>query len=319
MAITLQPSNIQHLTSNLQLPGEALFDRVGNTPLLPLQRIGAEFPHVEIYAKAEWFNPSGSVKDRAAREIILSAERDGSLTPAKVLLDATSGNMGIAYATFCAARGYRVQLMLPSNASRERIITLQALGADLVLTDPLEGTDGAQLAARSRYAADPDRYFYADQYNNAANWRAHYRTTGPEIWEQTDGRITHFVAGLGTSGTMIGTGRRLKELNQNIELIAVQPDSPLHGLEGLKHMDTAIKPGIFDAHLPDRTLTVGTEESQAMVKRLAREEGLFVGVSAGAAVAASLKVAAQIDRGVIVTVLPDSGYKYLSEKFWSEG
>jgi S-sulfo-L-cysteine synthase (O-acetyl-L-serine-dependent) len=318
MAAIVPTSNLQYLSSNFQLPGDTLFQQVGNTPLLPLHHIGAEFSHVEIYAKAEWFNPSGSVKDRAAREIILAAERDGVLTHDKVLLDATSGNMGIAYATLCAARGYKVQLMLPANASRERIITLRALGVDLVLTDPLDGTDGAQLAARSIYAADPDRYFYADQYNNQSNWRAHYRTTAPEIWQQTEGRVTHFVAGLGTSGTMTGTGRRLKELNPNIELIAIQPDSPLHGLEGLKHMETAIKPGIFDAHLPDRTLTVGTEESYSMVKRLAREEGLFVGVSAGAAVTASLKIAAQIDRGVIVTVLPDSAYKYLSDKFWSE-
>ena len=219
---------------------------MGNTPLLPLRRIGAEFPHVEIYAKAEWFNPSGSVKDRAAREIILAAERSGDLTPDKILLDATSGNMGIAYATLGAARGYQVCLTMPANASRERIITLKALGADLILTDPIDGTDGAQLAALDRYAADPDRYFYADQYNNQANWRAHYRTTGPEIWEQTEGRITHFVAGLGTSGTLTGTGRYLKEFNPDIELIAVQPDSPLHGLEGLKHMETAIVPGIFD-------------------------------------------------------------------------
>ena len=300
------------------LPGDELLAQIGHTPLLPLRRVGAEFPRVEIYAKAEWFNPSGSVKDRAAREIILAAERDGLLTPDKVLLDATSGNMGIAYATLCAARGYRVKLMLPANASNERIITLKALGVDLVLTDRFEGTDGAQLEARSRFAAEPDRYFYADQYNNPANWRAHYRTTAPEIWEQTDGRVTHFIAGLGTSGTMTGTGRRLKELNSNIELIAVQPDSPLHGLEGLKHMASAIKPGIFDAQLPDQNLTIGTEESQSMAKRLAREEGLFVGVSAGAAVATSLKIAAQIGQGVIVTVLPDSAYKYLSDKFWSE-
>ncbi|HET7375661.1 MAG TPA: cysteine synthase family protein [Anaerolineae bacterium] len=318
MAITFPTSKIKYLNSSFQLPGDALFAQVGHTPLLPLHRISAEFPNVEIYAKAEWFNPSGSVKDRAAREIILTAERDGLLTPDKVLLDATSGNMGIAYSTLCAARGYRVKLMLPANASYERIITLKALGADLVLTDRFEGTDGAQLEARSRYAAEPDRYFYADQYNNPANWRAHYRTTAPEIWEQTDGRVTHFVAGLGTSGTMTGTGRRLKELNPNIELIAVQPDSPLHGLEGLKHMASAIKPGIFDAQLPDQNLTIGTEESQSMVKRLAREEGLFVGVSAGAAVATSLKIAAQIGQGVIVAVLPDSAYKYLSDKFWSE-
>src|SRR5512135_2109495 len=318
MAITFPTSKVKYLNSSFQLPGDALFAQVGNTPLLPLHRISAKFPNVEIYAKAEWFNPSGSVKDRAAREIILAAERAGLLTPDKILLDATSGNMGIAYATLCAARGYKVQLMLPANASRERIITLKALGVDLVLTDRFEGTDGAQLAARSIYAAEPDRFFYADQYNNPANWGAHYRTTAPEIWEQTDGRVTHFVAGLGTSGTMTGTGRRLKELNPNIELVAVQPDSPLHGLEGLKHMGTAIKPGIFDEQLPDQNLTIGTEESYAMVKRLAREEGLFAGVSAGAAVATSLKIAAQIGQGVIVTVLPDSAYKYLSDKFWSE-
>ncbi len=300
------------------LPGDELFARVGQTPLLPLRRIGAAFPHVEIYAKAEWFNPSGSVKDRAAREIILTAEHHGDLTPDKTLLDATSGNMGIAYATLGAARGYRVALTMPANASRERIITLKTLGTDLILTDALDGTDGAQLQARSIYAAQPDRYFYADQYNNPANWRAHYRTTGPEIWEQTRGRVTHFIAGLGTSGTLMGTGRRLRELNPNIELIAVQPDSPLHGLEGLKHMETAIVPGIFDPTLSDRTVPINTEETFVMAKRLAREEGLFVGVSAAAAALAALKVAAQIERGVVVTVFPDSALKYLSERFWTE-
>jgi cysteine synthase B len=291
---------------------------VGRTPLLPLRRIGAEYPHVEIYAKAEWFNPSGSVKDRAAREIILAAELNGDLAHDKILLDATSGNMGIAYATLGAARGYKVSLTMPGNASRERIVTLKALGVDLILTDPLEGTDGAQRAARSIYAADPDRYFYADQYNNQANWQAHYRTTGPEVWEQTEGRITHFVAGLGTTGTMMGTGRRLKELNPEVELIAVQPDSPLHGLEGLKHLATAIVPGIFDRALPDRTLPINTEETFVMAKRLAREEGLFVGVSAAAAALAAVKVAAEIERGVIVAVFPDSALKYLSERFWSD-
>ena len=270
------------------------------------------------YAKAEWFNPSGSVKDRAAREIILSAERSGDLTPEKILLDATSGNMGIAYATLGAARGYKVTLTMPANASRERIVTLRALGADLILTDPFDGTDGAQREARSIYAANPDRYFYADQYNNRANWQAHYRTTGLEIWEQTAGRITHLVAGLGTSGTLMGTGRRLKELNPGIELIAVQPDSPLHGLEGLKHMETAIVPGIFDRTLPDRTLPINTEETFAMARRLAREEGLFVGISAAAAALAATKIAAQIERGVIVTVFPDSALKYLSDRFWNE-
>ena len=300
------------------LPGDEIFAHVGHTPLFPLRRIGAAFPHVAIYAKAEWFNPSGSVKDRAAREMILAAERSGELTPDKILLDATSGNMGIAYATLCAARGYKVALTMPSNASRERIVTLKALGADLILTDPLDGTDGAQSTARSIYAADPDRYYYADQYNNQANWQAHYRTTAPEIWEQTAGNITHFVAGLGTSGTMTGTGRRLKQFNPDIELIAVQPDSPLHGLEGLKHMETAIVPGIFDRSLPDRTLLINTEETFAMAKRLAREEGLFVGISAAAAALAATKIAAEIEHGVIVTVFPDSALKYLSDRFWSE-
>ena len=300
------------------LPGDELFARVGHTPLFPLRRIGAEFPQVEIYAKAEWFNPSGSVKDRAAREIILAAERNGDLTPDKTLLDATSGNMGIAYATLGAARGFNVALTLPANASRERITTLRALGVDLTLTDPLDGTDGAQRAARAIYAGHPDRYFYADQYNNPANWQAHYRTTGPEVWEQTAGCVTHFVAGLGTTGTMMGTGRRLKELNPDIELIAVQPNSPLHGLEGLKHMETAIVPGIFDRSLPDRTLAISTEETFVMARRLAREEGLFAGISSAAAALAATQIAAQIDHGVIVAVFPDSALKYLSDRFWSE-
>jgi S-sulfo-L-cysteine synthase (O-acetyl-L-serine-dependent) len=300
------------------LPGDEIFARVGHTPLFPLRRLGAEFPQVTIYAKAEWFNPSGSVKDRAAREIILAAERSGDLTSDKILLDATSGNMGIAYATLCAARGYKVALTMPANASRERIITLQALGADLILTDRLDGTDGAQRAARSIYAANPDRYYYADQYNNQANWQAHYRTTAPEVWEQTAGNVTHFVAGLGTSGTMTGTGRRLKQFNPGIELIAVQPDSPLHGLEGLKHMETAIVPGIFDRTLPDRTLLINTEETFVMAKRLAREEGLFVGISAAAAALAATKIAAEIQHGVIVIIFPDSALKYLSDRFWTE-
>lgn len=300
------------------LPGDELFARVGHTPLFPLRRIGAQCPHVEIYAKAEWFNPSGSVKDRAAREIILAAERSGDLTPDKILLDATSGNMGIAYATLGAARGYKVALTMPANASRERIITLKALGAELILTDRFDGTDGAQREARSIYGANPDRYFYADQYNNQANWQAHFRTTAPEVWEQTGGYVTHFVAGLGTSGTLTGTGRRLKQFNPDIELIAVQPDSPLHGLEGLKHMETAIVPGIFDRALPDRTLAINTEETHAMVKRLAREEGLFVGISAAAAALAATKIAAEIEHGVIVTIFPDSALKYLSDRFWSE-
>lgn len=295
-----------------------LLDLVGHTPLIPLRRIFAARPGVELCAKAEWFNPSGSVKDRAAREIILTAERDRRLNQNVPLLDATSGNMGIAYATLCAARGYKVELAIPSNASPERITILRALGANLILTDPMDGTDGAQQEARRRYAADPDRYFYADQYNNPANWQAHYRTTGVEIWEQTQGRVTHFVAGLGTSGTLMGTGRRLRELNPHVTLIAVQPDSPLHGLEGLKHMPTALRPGIYDESVADVNVEVSTEDAFGMARRLAREEGLFVGVSAAAAVVASVRLASMLREGTVVTLLPDAGFKYVSERFWAE-
>jgi cysteine synthase B len=295
-----------------------LFDLVGNTPLIPLRRVFASPHGVELYAKAEWFNPSGSVKDRAAREIILVAERSGDLREGVTLLDATSGNMGIAYATLCAARGYSVELAIPANASPERLAILRALGAELILTDPMDGADGAQREAQRRYRADPDRYFYADQYNNPANWRAHYRTTSIEIWEQTEGRVTHFVAGLGTSGTLMGTGRRLREFNPDVRLISMQPNSPLHGLEGLKHMPTALRPGIYDDALADENVVVATEDAFAMAKRLAREEGLFVGVSAAAAVVAASRVASRLRAGVVVTVLPDSGFKYVSERFWRE-
>ena len=295
-----------------------LFDLVGYTPLIPLRRIFTARPGVELYAKAEWFNPSGSVKDRAAREIILAAEQDGRLRQGLTLLDATSGNMGISYATLCAARGYPAELTIPSNASPERLAILRALGAELILTDPMDGTDGAQQEAQRRYAANPDRYFYADQYNNPANWQAHYRTTGVEIWEQTQGRLTHFVAGLGTSGTLMGAGRRLRELNPHVTLISMQPDSPLHGLEGLKHMPTALRPGIYDEALPDVNVEVATEDAFVMARRLAREEGLFVGVSAAAAVVASLRLASMLREGVVVTVLPDAGFKYIGERFWRE-
>jgi cysteine synthase B len=295
-----------------------LFDLVGNTPLIPLRRITAPRPGVELYAKAEWFNPSGSVKDRPAREIILAAEQVGALHAGVTLLDATSGNMGIAYATLCAARGYRVKLAIPANATRERLALLSALGAKLILTDPMDGTDGAQEEARRQYAADLDRFFYADQYNNPANWQAHYRTTGVEIWDQTGGRVTHFVAGLGTSGTLMGAGRRLRELNPDVKLIAVQPDSPLHGLEGLKHLPTALRPGIYDPHLADEIVTVTTEDAFAIARRLAREEGLFVGVSAAAAVVASVRLASMLHEGIVVTLLPDGGFKYVSEHFWRE-
>jgi len=298
--------------------GADLFDLVGNTPLMPLRRIASSVLPVQVYAKAEWFNPSGSVKDRPAREIILEAERAGKLTPDKILLDATSGNMGIAYAMLCASRGYRTRLVIPQNASPERIKILRAYGAELVFSSPLENTDGAIRLAREMAAADPRLYFYADQYSNPANWLAHYRTTGVEIWEQTGGRITHFVAGLGTSGTFVGAGRRLHELDPDVHLIAVQPDAPFHGLEGLKHYATAMVPGIYDATLAEAQVNVTTEEAHAMVKRLAREEGLFVGVSAGAAVTAAFKVAASLREGMVVTVLPDAGFKYLSDRFWEE-
>jgi S-sulfo-L-cysteine synthase (O-acetyl-L-serine-dependent) len=295
----------------------SLLDLIGNTPLIKLANMVGN-PRVEIYGKAEWANPGGSVKDRPALNMILEGERTGALTRDKTIIDATSGNTGIAYAMIAAARGYRVKLCLPRNASEERKRILEAYGAELVLTDPLAGSDGAILAVREIVAADPDKYFYPDQYNNPANWRAHYETTGVEIFEQTGGRVTHFVAGLGTSGTFVGAGRRLRELKPEVKLISMQPDSPFHGLEGLKHMETAIVPGIYDPRLADEEVEVDTEEAHAMVKRLARREGWFVGISSAANVVASMKVAERIDEGVIVTVLADDASKYLSEKFWNE-
>ena len=295
----------------------SLLDLIGNTPLIKLANL-VENPRVEIYGKAEWANPGGSVKDRPALNMILEGERSGALTRDKTIIDATSGNTGIAYAMIAAARGYRVKLCLPKNASEERKRILEAYGVELVLTDPLAGSDGAILAVREIVAADPDKYFYPDQYNNPANWRAHYETTGVEIFEQTGGRITHFVAGLGTSGTFVGAGRRLRELKPEVKLISMQPDSPFHGLEGLKHMETAIVPGIYEPSLADEAVEVGTEEAHAMVKRLARREGWFVGISSAANVVAAIRVAERIDEGVIVTILADDASKYLSEKFWDE-
>jgi cysteine synthase B len=295
----------------------SLLDLIGNTPLIKLANL-VENPRVEIYGKAEWANPGGSVKDRPALNMILEGERSGALTRDKTIIDATSGNTGIAYAMIAAARGYRVKLCLPKNASEERKRILEAYGVELVLTDPLAGSDGAILAVREIVAADPDKYFYPDQYNNPANWRAHYETTGVEIFEQTGGRITHFVAGLGTSGTFVGAGRRLRELKPEVKLISMQPDSPFHGLEGLKHMETAIVPGIYEPSLADEEVEVGTEEAHAMVKRLARREGWFVGISSAANVVAAMRVAERIDEGVIVTILADDASKYLSEKFWDE-
>ena len=301
------------------LEDDSLEARVGNTPLLPLKRVTADLPpSVQVLAKAEWFDPSGSVKDRPALYIIRQALQTGALDPAsgQRLLDSTSGNMGIAYATFCAARGIGVTLVVPGNANPERLAILRALGAEVIVTDPLEGSDGAIQEARRLAAEHPERYSYANQYDNPANWQAHYSTTGPEILAHTGGRLTHFVAGLGTSGTFVGTGRRLKAYNPAIQLVAVQPDAPFHGLEGLKHMATAIKPGIYDETLADRTVTVSTEAAYAMTLRLAREEGLFVGVSAGAAVSAALELARTLTEGIVVAILPDAGYKYLSESFW---
>jgi cysteine synthase B len=295
----------------------SLLDLIGNTPLIKLANLVGN-PRVEIYGKAEWANPGGSVKDRPALNMILEGERAGALTRDKTIIDATSGNTGIAYAMIAAARGYRVKLCLPKNASEERKRILEAYGVELVLTDPLAGSDGAILAVREIVAADPDKYFYPDQYNNPANWRAHYETTGVEIFEQTGGRVTHFVAGLGTSGTFVGAGRRLRELKPEVKLISMQPDSPFHGLEGLKHMETAIVPGIYDPALADEEVEVGTEDAHAMVKRLARREGWFVGISSAANVVAAMRVAERIDEGVIVTVLCDDASKYLSEKFWEE-
>ncbi len=295
-----------------QAPG--LEAHVGNTPLLPLRRVSADLPaRVQVLAKAEWFNPGGSVKDRPALNIIHSAQAQGKLTSGKRLLDSTSGNMGIAYATYGAALGIPVTLTIPGNASPERIAILRALGAELVLTDPTEGSDGALLVARQMAEADPELYWYANQYDNPANWQAHYQTTGPEIFAQTDGQVTHFVAGLGTTGTLTGSGRYLREVNPQVQLVAVQPDSPFHGLEGLKHLPTAIQPGIYDPGFPDRVIGVQTEAAYEMVQRLAREEGLFVGVSSGAAALAALQLASELEQGLVVTLFPDAGYKYLSD------
>lgn len=297
-----------------------LESQIGNTPLLALNRVARGLPGgVEVLVKAEHLNPGGSVKDRAALAMILDGERSGQLYPGKVILDATSGNTGIAYAMIGAARGYSVTICLPANASVERKRMLQVLGAETIETDPLQGSDGAQVVAREMATLDPVRYFYPDQYNNDANWRAHYQGTGQEIWEQTAGRITHFVAGLGTCGTFTGVGRKLKELNPAVRLISMEPDSPIHGLEGLKHLPTSRMPGIFDPTLADETVEVETEAAQGMTRRLSREEGLFVGVSSGANVLAAMELARGLPPGsVVVTILCDGGERYLSERFWSE-
>jgi len=296
-------------------------DRIGNTPLLRLDRIASDVNDVEILGKAEWYNPGGSVKDRAASRIILEAQRSGKLPPGKILLDSTSGNTGIAYAMIGAAQGIPITLCMPENVSPERKRILHAYGANILYTDPGEGSDGAIRMARELHAKHPDIYYYADQYSNDANWQAHYHGTANEIWQQTEGRVTHFVSILGTSGTFVGTSRRLKELNPNIRCISLQPDSPFHGIEGTKHMATAIIPKIYDASLADEELGISTEDAYKMAIRMAREEGLLVGISAAAAVVGCLQVAASrktSEPAVIVTILCDSGDKYLSERFWTE-
>ena len=313
-----------HSQSSASAPGGhseraiRVIESVGNTPLLELSRISEEVAPVRILGKAEWYNPGGSVKDRPALNMVLDGEKSGRLTKDKVLLDATSGNTGIAYAMIGAAMGYRVKLTVPKNIGPIRQRILEAYGAELVLTDPTLGTDGAIEEAMRIYEAEPEAYFYPDQYGNDANWQAHYHGTGPEIWSQTGGEVTHFVAGLGTSGTFRGNGTFLKEMNEKIKLISFQPNSPMHGLEGMKHLPTALVPAIYREDLVDENIWIQTEDAQAMVRRLAREEGILVGPSAGAAVTAALQVACDLTSGTVVTVLPDSGHKYLDFQFWDE-
>src|SRR5579872_5820446 len=312
--LTTTPENARKI-------GVGVLDRIGNTPLIGLNRIHQSNPRVEIYAKAEWSNPGGSVKDRAALNMIREGERSGALRPGKIILDATSGNTGIAYAMIGAALGYPVLLCLPSNASPERKRILSAYGAQIILTPADEGSDGAIRCARQVHAADPQKYFYPDQYSNPANWRAHYQTTAPEIWEQTEHTITHFVAGLGTSGTFVGTARRLKELDPRIQCVNLQPDAAFHGLEGWKHMASALVPAIYDPRIADRDLVIQTEDAYRMANRLAREEAMLVSPSAAAALVGCLQVAAALAKGqraVIVTICPDAAEKYLSERFWDE-
>jgi cysteine synthase B len=299
--------------------GESLLQRIGNTPLLRLTRVTRDLPAaVEVYVKAEWFNPGGSVKDRPVLRIIEDAERDGRLAAGRVIVDSSSGNAGIAYAMIGAAKGYRVRLYLPANVSEERQRVLHALGAEVHYTDPLEGSDGAILAVREAVAADPERWFFGDQYNNPSNVRAHFDTTGPEVAEQTRGRITHFVAGVGTSGTLIGAGRYLRQVVSGVEIIAVEPDRPLHGIEGLKHMASSIVPGIYDPTVHQRTAQIKTEAAYGMARRLAREEGLLVGQSSGAAVLGALAVGRHLGEGVIVAVCPDGADRYLSTAMWTD-
>ncbi|MBI3474298.1 MAG: cysteine synthase family protein [Acidobacteria bacterium] len=301
--------------------GVSLLDRIGNTPLLRFDALTCDLPTVQLYGKAEWYNPGGSIKDRTAASIVSEARRSGKLTPGKILLDSTSGNTGIAYSMLGSALGFPVTLCVPENISPERKRILQAYGANIIFTDAGEGSDGATRVAHELAEKQSDIYFYADQYSNDANWRAHYNTTANEIWRQTEGRITHFVAIMGTTGTFVGTTRRLKELNPNVRCISLQPDSPFHGIEGTKHLGSTMVPGIYDATLADEQLEIHTEDAHAMARQLAREAGILIGVSAAAGIVGSMKVAESLKKqqpAVIVTILGDSGERYLGEKFWNE-
>lgn len=298
------------------LLGQTLLDRVGNTPLIAVQRVRPDNPRVQILIKAEWFNPGGSVKDRAALQIVDDAQARGDLRPGVTLIDSSSGNTGIAYAMIGAARGFPVELVMPASVSEERKLIAAAYGAKITYSDPYEGSDGAIRLVRKLVAEQGERYYYADQYSNPSNWQAHYRTTGPEIWRQTLGQVTHFVASLGTSGTSMGVGRYLHERNPAIKIVGVQPDDPMHGIEGLKHMESAIVPAIYDESLLDQKLLVGTEESFDMTRRIAAEEGIFAGQSSGAAMLGALRVAETLTEGVVVVVFPDGGDKYLTTSLW---
>jgi len=304
--------------------GHSLVERIGNTPLLRLDALSRDLPGIALLGKAEWYNPGGSVKDRAAANIVVQARLSGQLRPGKILLDATSGNTGIAYAMLGAAEGFPVTLCMPENVSRERKQILHGYGANILYTDPADGSDGAIRMARELAAKHPEQYFYADQYSNEANWKAHYHSTANEVWQQTQGRITHFVSMMGTSGTFVGTTRRLKELNPAVQCISLQPDSAFHGIEGAKHMASAIVPPIYDPSLADKNIEIATEDAYAMARNLSRNAGLLVGISAAAAVVGCLQVARGLalrkgQEAVIVTILCDSGDKYLSERFWNEG
>jgi len=296
--------------------GQDILDRVGNTPLIAPKRVVPDNPDIHVLIKAEWFNPGGSVKDRAALQIVLDAERRGDLVGGKTLIDSSSGNTGIAYAMVGAARGFPVELVMPASVSEERKLIAAGYGAKITYSDPYDGSDGAIREVRRIVAEHGERYYYADQYSNPSNWLAHYQTTGPEVWRQTMGQVTHFVAGLGTSGTIMGTGRYLRERNPRVQIIGVQPDDALHGIEGLKHMESAIVPAIYDERLLDQKLLVNTEEAFAMTRRIAREEGIFAGQSSGAAMLGALRLAETLDAGVIVVVFPDGGDKYLTTSLW---